>query len=323
MIDYSHLYRKIESSRLKPWLDVLPSQVEAALYKSKHGDLEKWLEILRKLPEIKPSSIDLNADSIRIGQSGDCDEKTRAKIEKLLFKFHPWRKGPFSVFGIDIETEWRSDMKWDRLKDKIRPLAGKIILDVGCGSGYHLWRMLAEGAKLAVGVDPMLLYVMQFYSIQHFVSNHSAAVLPIGVDELPENFSQFDAVFSMGVLYHRKSPFDHLIQLKSLLRDKGELVLETLIIDGKEGEVLVPEGRYAKMNNVWFIPAPLTLEAWLKKTGFKNISLADVTETTGEEQRVTKWMGFESLNDFLDPQNPRLTVEGYPRPKRAIFLAEK
>ena len=56
----------------------------------------------------------------------------------------------------------------------------------------------------------------------------------------------------MGVLYHRRSPIDHLLELKGCLQTGGELVLETLVIDGGLGEVLVPENRYAKMRNVWF-----------------------------------------------------------------------
>ena len=125
----------------------------------------------------------------------------------------------------------------------------------------------------------------------------------------------------MGVLYHRKSPFDHLLELKETLKPGGQLILETLVIEGKVGEVLVPEGRYSKMGNVWFIPAPATLETWLKKTGFINITCIDISQTSTAEQRSTEWMRFQSLQDFLDPLDQNKTIEGYPAPKRAIFLA--
>ena len=94
------------------------------------------------------------------------------------------------------------------------------------------------------------------------------------------------------------------------------------MIDGKKGEVLVPERRYSKMNNVWFLPSCLTLESWLKRSGLKNIRLIDINQTSTEEQRRTEWMVFESLADFLDPKDNNKTIEGYPAPKRAIFLAE-
>ena len=142
------------------------------------------------------------------------------------------------------------------------------------------------------------------------------------MEEFPQSTHYFDTVLSMGVLYHRRSPLDHLIELRDSLRNGGELVLETLVIDGELGEVLVPEKRYAKMRNIWFIPSILTLESWMKRIGLKNVRLINVTRTNFDEQRKTRWMTFESLPDFLDPKNPDLTIEGYPAPKRAIFISE-
>ncbi|MCP4714573.1 MAG: tRNA 5-methoxyuridine(34)/uridine 5-oxyacetic acid(34) synthase CmoB, partial [Deltaproteobacteria bacterium] len=194
-------------------------------------------------------------------------------------------------------------------------------LDVGCGNGYHCWRMRGCGAELVLGIDPFLNYIAQYGAVQHFLGNHSVYVAPLTLEDLPQNLQRFDTVFSMGVLYHRRSPFEHLAALKSCLRSGGEMILETLVIDGRAGEVLVPEGRYGKMHNIWFLPACLTLESWLKRSGFRNIRLIDVTATTPAEQRRTAWMTFESLTDFLDPQNHERTIEGYPSPKRAIFIA--
>jgi tRNA (mo5U34)-methyltransferase len=125
----------------------------------------------------------------------------------------------------------------------------------------------------------------------------------------------------MGVLYHRRSPIDHLLMLRDLLRPGGELVLETLVIDRGNGNVLVPSGRYAKMRNVWFLPSVTELENWLRRVGFRVVRTVDVTATTIEEQRTTRWMRFESLRDFLDPTDTSRTIEGYPRPVRAIVLA--
>ena len=237
-------------------------------------------------------------------------------------ELHPWRKGPFNLFGIFIDTEWRSDWKWRRLAKHISPLKGRLVLDIGCGNGYHLWRMAGSGAKLALGIDPFLKSVMQFQFLQKYIHKENVNVLPIGIEDLPKEGGQFDTVFSMGVLYHRRSPVDHLYKIRSLLRSGGEAVLETLVIEGKPNEVLLPQGRYAKMRNVWFIPSVLTLEGWLRRCGFKKIRLADVSKTTTDEQRSTRWMRYESLPDFLDPNNNLLTIEGLPAPTRAIFLAE-
>jgi tRNA (mo5U34)-methyltransferase len=284
--------------------------------------MEGWQQCLASLPEVLPSSINLK-DSVRIGNADDCDDTTRNTLRSELKKLLPWRKGPFELFGNRIDSEWRSDWKWDRLKNYLRPLAGRTVLDVGCGNGYYCLRMIGAGAKLAVGIDPTQLYVMQFQAIKKYLVDIPAYVLPLGIEHMPQSLPVFDTVFSMGVIYHRKKPSAHLQELKNLLRPGGELVLETLIIDGAEGDVLVPEGRYAKMRNVWAIPSMATLEQWLIDAGFKNVRVIDLSSTPVEEQRSTDWMRFESLSDFLDPKNSSRTIEGHPAPKRTILLASK
>ena len=323
MIDYSPLYDALHGSPLENWLSVLPVQVREALHPGKNKLIPEWQGILESLPDCSVSSYDLAHNAVRVGTASDVDEKTGAQLADRLKKFHPWRKGPFEVFGIDIDTEWRSDLKWDRLADHVHPLEGRTVLDIGCGNGYHGWRMRGMGAKLVVGIDPMPLYVAQFGVIARYLKSEPAFVLPLKVEDLPPGLSGFDTVFSMGVLYHRRSPIDHLMQIKSLLRERGEMVLETLVADGGEGYSLVPTGRYAKMRNVWFIPSTATLLQWVQRCGFKEGRVIDVTQTTKEEQRATPWMQFESLSDFLDPVDPAKTIEGYPAPRRAIVLATK
>ena len=273
------------------------------------------------MPILNTTYRSLDVDALQIGQLEDLAEEDRNKLEEQLKALHPWRKGPYNLFDIYIDTEWRSDWKWDRLKKRISPLNHRLVLDVGCGNGYHCWRMLGAGAKMVVGIDPLLLNVLQFHVIRKLYGETPVYVLPLGIEDLPYGLKLFDTVFSMGVLYHRRSPIDHLMELRDCLKPGGELVLETLVIDGGLGEVLLPEGRYAKMRNVWFLPSCETLVSWLKRCGFHNIRLVDVTSTSIEEQRSTEWMQFHSLKDFLSEENPQLTTEGLPAPKRAIFIA--
>lgn len=286
----------------------------------KHGDLKRWSSGFNALPDTNPSSLDLGADSVRIGMADDCDENEQ-QIKDALKLMHPWRKGPFDFFGVHIDTEWRSDWKWNRIKNHIAPLKGRTVLDVGCGSGYHMWRMLGAGAELVIGIDPTPLFSLHFATVKRYQPDANAFIIPVGIDDMPEKMESFDSVFSMGILYHRRSPLDHLIQLKELLRPGGELVLETLVIEGDENDCLVPDGRYAKMRNVWFIPSVAMLEIWLKRTGFNSVRCVDVNVTSIDEQRSTEWMQFESLPDFLDPDNRSKTIEGHPAPIRATFIA--
>ena len=195
------------------------------------------------------------------------------------------------------------------------------MLDIGCGNGYHGWRMLGEGAELVLGIDPTLISVMQYQVVQRYVGDRNHYVLPLGIEDVPADLACFDSVFSMGVLYHRRAPLDHLFELRGCLRPGGELILETLVVEGGEGTVLMPEGRYAKMRNVWFLPSVSTMMLWLRRCGFKNVECVDVNRTSIEEQRQTEWMTFESFADFLDPEDHTKTIEGYPAPLRAVFVA--
>jgi tRNA (mo5U34)-methyltransferase len=227
------------------------------------------------------------------------------------------------LFGIHIDTEWRSDWKWDRLSDHLTPLAGRRVLDIGCGSGYYCWRMRGAGAEFVLGLDPTLVYVMQFLLLQHYINDQQVQVLPLGIEEFAQNCQCFDTVFSMGLLYHRRDPQQHLTECAQCLRAGGELILETLVIDNEEGEVLVPQDRYAQMRNVWAIPSVNTLTQWLQQAGYRNVRCVDVHRTSTDEQRSTEWMTFQSLADYLDPADPEKTIEGYPAPQRAIMLATK
>ncbi len=320
-IDYESLINYLPTSLLASWASTLPQQIEEGLCKKRNGDLATWLTALANLPARSNPKINF-FDKVAVGESSDYDELTLQTLKNTLEALIPWRKGPYWIHGIHIDTEWRSDWKWERIIPHVAPLKDRLILDVGCGNGYHCWRMLGAGANRVIGIDPSPRFVVQFHAIKHLAGDYPIDVLPLGIEELPPTLKAFDTVFSMGVFYHRKSPMDHLRELKDALRAGGQLVLETLVIDGTLGEVLVPEARYAMMNNVWFLPTCNTMLSWLRKIGFSNPRVVDVAKTSTEEQRSTEWMKFNSLPDFLDTQDNNFTVEGHPAPIRAVFVAE-
>jgi tRNA (mo5U34)-methyltransferase len=318
---YQSLLHFLTHSRLRFWADQLRADIEKGLSTQRYGDLPKWQQALENLPEITASRTELNKDVI-IGDAMEISASVQAEIKQQLQTLIPWRKGPFTLFGIHVDTEWRSDWKWQRVLPHLKPLEHRMILDVGCGNGYHCLRMAGAGAKRVIGIDPSPRFTVQFLMLKKYLGDIAVDVLPIGIESLPQELAAFDTTFSMGVLYHRRSPMDHLRELKATLKPGGELVLETLIIEGEDGECLVPEDRYAMMRNVWFLPSALTLISWLKKCGFKNPRLVDTNVTSLEEQRATDWMQFQSLSDFLDANDPNKTVEGHPAPVRGVFIAE-
>ncbi len=320
MFNFADFYKLLaQDTVLQPWLNTLPQQL-TQWQNTEHGDFERWLKALKKIPQGLPDNIDLK-NSVTLSNYSPLADGERKKLENLLRTFHPWRKGPYEVHDIYIDTEWRSDWKWDRVLPHISPLKSRSVLDVGCGNGYHMWRMLGEGARLCVGIDPSHLFLVQFEAIRKLMGNDQRVhLLPLGIEQLPQ-LKAFDTVFSMGVLYHRRSPLDHILQLKSQLVPGGELVLETLVIEGDENAVLVPTDRYAQMRNVYFFPSAKALKVWLEKCGFEAVRIANENITTTGEQRSTEWMTHNSLPDYLNPLDPTKTVEGYPAPRRAIMVA--
>ncbi|MBE5252810.1 tRNA 5-methoxyuridine(34)/uridine 5-oxyacetic acid(34) synthase CmoB [Mixta mediterraneensis] len=321
MIDFGPFYQQIAVGPLAKWLEVLPGQISSWQRENLHGHFRDWYKSLEYLPLLEPQRLDL-LHSVSADRD-DISERHRQGIEKLLRNLMPWRKGPYSLYGTEINTEWRSDWKWERVLPHISSLAGRTVLDVGCGSGYHMWRMLGAGAHFVVGIDPMQLFLCQFEAVRKLLNDDRRAhLLPVGIEQLPA-LQAFDTVFSMGVLYHRRSPLDHLLQLRNQLVNGGELVLETLVIEGDVNQVLVPGERYAQMRNVFFIPSAEALKSWLEKSGFVDVRIVDYTLTTTDEQRRTDWMTSESLAEFLDPNDSRKTVEGYPAPLRAVLVATR
>ena len=320
MIDYDALFSELTQCGIGNWRSQLEPLLRQLLSSEAHGDFARWQQALVQLPEVVTRSYDLTGPVVRAGRELQ-DAAAREQLKSTLLQLSPWRKGPFCIQGVDIDTEWRSDLKWKRLESAIDSLEQRTILDVGCGSGYHAWRMRGCGARFVLGVDPTLLYVMQYLALRHYIGDEPVFVLPLRFEELPPVASGFDSVFSMGVLYHQRSPFDHLRQLQAVTRSGGQLILETLVLPGEEHGCRVPEGRYARMRNVWFLPTVLELQSWLRRLGFVDVRCVDVTATTTDEQRSTDWMTFESLREALHPDDATLTVEGWPAPLRASIVA--
>jgi tRNA (mo5U34)-methyltransferase len=320
MIDFSSFFARSEFFN---WHSIFRTAIELRVDPKRHGDLHGWLDIVNSMPEIDTDDVYLDQDIVTFGRRNLLDDDTRAQLHGALFALKPWRKGPYQVFDTFIDTEWRSDWKWQRVQPQISSLSGRRVLDVGCGTGYHCWRMLGDGADYVLGIDPSMRFLVQHLALQKYAKNSNFDLLPIGIEDMPESMPIFDSVFSMGVLYHRRNPINHILELKSLLDNGGELVLETLIIDEAEGGILTPADRYAQMRNVWSIMTVDKIVSLMNQAGLRNVRCVDQNITSLDEQRRTQWMDFHSLKDFLDPNDTSKTIEGYPAPKRGLFIATK
>ena len=286
-----------------------------------NGNIPKWSQAIDTIDALPKGKVALKQPYISINQDGIDSELLMEALHKLI----PWRKGPFMINGLALESEWDGDMKWQRITKHIKPLENKLVLDVGAGNGYFTIRMAMEGAKRVLGIEPFLLFNYQFRAIKSMIKSPlNALLLPVKLEDMPKK-PIFDTVFSMGVLYHQRDHMAHFSQLREMMVPDAELVIETLVIEGPEDYILVPKGRYAQMRNVYSIPSIKTLKSWLNDANFNNARVVDVSKTTTAEQRKTPWIGENgaSLEDFLDPLDDSLTIEGYPAPTRAIVVCER
>ena len=318
-LDFDNFLNSAKNPDIDQWLCDLAPVIKTLTQPHRHGDLQRWVSALESLPAVHTDSIQLDTPAITT-RPKDQPATLTEDIQRSLSALSPWRKGPYDLNGVYIDSEWRSNRKWSRLKPHL-DLLGDNILDVGCGNGYYALRMLGDGANSVVGIDPNLLFCTQFQAVNHFVKQERACVLPLAIEHLENTDCQFDKVFSMGVLYHRRDPLNHLQWLRRFLRNDGQLILETLVIKDDKISNLVPDKRYANMRNVWSLPSVPLLVNQLESAGFNTVNCVDLTYTRIDEQRQTEWMTFHSLEHALQPDNHKLTIEGYPAPLRAVIVA--
>ncbi|WP_457594384.1 tRNA 5-methoxyuridine(34)/uridine 5-oxyacetic acid(34) synthase CmoB [Hydrogenimonas sp.] len=273
-------------------------------------------EAMSKLPEVGDVEVELG-DWIRV-RSETVTPGEREAIEEVARMMKPWRKGPFDLFGVHIDSEWRSFVKYNLLRPYL-DLEEKRVADVGCNNGYYMFRMLEFSPASILGVDPSPLFFSQFELLNRYIRSDRLRYEMLGIEHMPGYADMFDTVLCLGVLYHRSDPIVALKSLKRSLKRGGELILDTFMIEGDEPICLVPESTYSKISNVHFVPTVAALENWCKKAGFERFEVLETVKTEPQEQRKTEWIDGESLQEFLDPENRELTVEGYPAPKRVYI----
>jgi tRNA (mo5U34)-methyltransferase len=276
-----------------------------------------------RLASFRAQQVDCSGDAVTIGAANERTEEERKSIRDDLQAFMPWRKGPFSIFGIGVDAEWRSERKWRRLLPVLPDLKDKIVADIGCNNGYYMFRMAPYGPKLVLGLEPTLQHYYCFKALNGMAGLPNLDIDLLGVEHLPLFPACFDVIFLMGIIYHRPSPIDVLRDVYTALQPGGTLILESQAIPGSEPVALFPRKTYAKVPGTYFVPTGVCLRNWMERAGFAGVEIFCSHPMSEAEQRRTDWMVFESYRDFLDPGNPAMTVEGYPAPHRVFLIGRK
>ena len=279
---------------------------------------KNFLPAIEKLKEIKVTPFNPTP-----GNSSSFSSRDLVKIEEIARSLSHWRKGPFQLGDLFIDSEWRSNIKWDRIKNSLPKLENKTILDIGCNNGSFMFEMAKQNPKAVLGIDPVPYCEAQFNFLQYFSQSNNLFFEMLGIEEVQHFENLFDVILNMGIIYHHPNPIEQLKNCHQALKKDGCLLLESITIPGEDSTALFPEDRYARMRNVWFVPTANCMKNWLSKAKFKHVEIVFDELLTSEEQRVTAWSGNASLEDFLDPTDSTKTMEGHPAPRRAAVIAYK
>ena len=266
----------------------------------------------------------LGGGTVRFGPPEGLESGQQRLLRGALEDLKSWRKGPFEYAGIEVDAEWRSDIKWNRVMELCEPaIRGGRICDVGCNNLYYIYRMLEKDPALVVGCEPVERYYFYHYLNSKFYTDRRIQFELLGIDDLAVYGPFFDLVFCMGILYHRRHPLLALENMAAGMRPGGRLVLESAGIPGDDEKCLFPGKRYMRAPGWWFLPTARALANMLTRSGFDEVEIRGVFSMSMDEQRATAWVDTQSLEDFLDPDDPSRTVEGYPAPVRIFVTARR
>ncbi|ECP6072661.1 tRNA 5-methoxyuridine(34)/uridine 5-oxyacetic acid(34) synthase CmoB [Campylobacter jejuni] len=273
-----------------------------------------------KIQELKALNLACN---FSLGDSVNLSTNSQAKDEILAIakELKPWRKGPFKIDDLFIDTEWQSFIKFNILKPFMNEISQKCVADIGCNNGYYMFKMLEFNPAKLIGFDPSIKYRLQFELINALAKTPIKYEL-LGVEDLPSYGLKFDVIFCLGVIYHRSDPIKMLKDLKAGLNKNGVVFLDTMYIEDEREIALVPSKTYSKIPNIYFVPSISALKNWCERAGFKEFEVLATKKTDENEQRKTEWIDSFSLENFLDPKDKNLTIEGYEAPKR-IYIRIK
>lgn len=312
------------------YLTLLPDSAKTDAIVREHSRRMQWVNQPKKgflryrtpfqhLSQLAAHCRDCSGDTVVIGHPDEITNQKRQQITENLKAFMPWRKGPFSVFGIEIDAEWRSERKWRRVLPELPDLEGKLVADIGCNNGYYMFRMTPLRPRLVLGFEPSVQHYYCFKALNGMAGCSELDINLLGVEHLKLFENCFDVIFLMGIIYHRPSPIDTLRDILRALTPGGTVIIESQAIPGDQPIALFPQDTYAKAPGTYFVPTGTCLCNWMKKAGFTNTRIFSTHPMSAAEQRKTEWMRFESYTDFIDPVTPQQTVEGYPAPWR-VFL---
>lgn len=140
-----------------------------------------------------------------------------AYVASFSFEWKRWRRTQF-----DTAARQTSESTFQASTGKLAGgLAGKLVLDAGCGPGRYLDLVARSGAQV-VGVDLSLAIDV---ARENFQNDPNVHLLQADLLRLPFPPRTFDFVFSIGVLHHTRNTREAFLRLVKVTKPGGEVAL--------------------------------------------------------------------------------------------------
>lgn len=128
--------------------------------------------------------------------AGETGTESDDKVRTMRSFGYEWRH--FS----DFRPEGEANFRWYFARYPSERLRGKVLLDVGCGKGRHIF-FAAQQAHKVIGIDLSPAVDAAFDNVGHLENVHIAQA---DLFQLPLRPQNFDMVYSLGVLHHLPNP---------------------------------------------------------------------------------------------------------------------
>jgi 2-polyprenyl-3-methyl-5-hydroxy-6-metoxy-1,4-benzoquinol methylase len=159
--------------------------------------------------------------------TNDVERKVRDHFDEDAQRFDAIYKTEKGFVGKFIDDFWRGVVQ-KRLEinvEKLRPFAGKKILDVGCGSGRFCLAFAKEGAAKVIGVDfaKLMIDIAEELAKEQNVADRCEFRVGAFPEIVDDAEAPFDASTANGFFDYIENPVPIISKMRELT--KGKMIL--------------------------------------------------------------------------------------------------
>ncbi len=204
------------------------------------------------------------------GTSKEVEEKVRVHFDDDAERFDSIYKTEKSFVARFIDDFWRGVVQ-KRLEinvEKLQPLKGKKILDVGCGSGRFCLAFAKEGAAKVVGVDfaKLMIDIANELAKEQGVAAQCDFRVGAFPDIISDSDAPFDASTANGFFDYIAEPVPIIAKMRELTKGKMILSFPKAI----EWRVPVRRARFWLKGTPLFLYREEQVKKILEEAGVKN-----------------------------------------------------